>query len=691
MNDLKKLRIALTDLFTISELTVLAFDLQIDYEQLKGDDKATRVISLIQFVKNVGNLPDLINAIKESPPQADIGDMIHIMEQAKSKPTNPPETLYPDRPQTKRHRIRLGNYPLKIGDTISSVDETETPYKIHTYRIVKELKGGDRGHTYVAELVDGDQKVVIKIPKVEITRSDEQITRRLEAIYQDTQQEYKAYLRLSESDESLEAVADIHHTGQYTAIINGTYHTIPYIIQEFIDGDTLDEWLLKNFSNADKKFSGITNFKAWFTLAKKVASVVEIIHTQRVVHGDIWPPNIMIKNNIDNPDDYQVVFIDFGQAWFFDRELSIRGTDRIRYAYYAPERISASGLTWYAPADIYALGGILFYLATGQEPPNPMIESQFKAKNVLKAEVITAIKAQNPDLYWQNIGIVDVIMYCLRPKAEERAVHAGAVIELMDIFQESFNKHLITQMPSQEDSIKLISLINKFEGQYIKSLQNKNIWFDKIITRHFRSLIAHIKSSSSRMLIVTGDRDTQLHNLMGVISTLNPNDQCFAVTTSAFWSIENFGTNGRILTMLKMAALHGVVVRWVILITEDEKQQLGVQNILNAHKDAALELNEKGVNIKNANINDSGYYFGYKVISDEEKLGFIREAKSFVILNHKDGEKNNRILVAPTYRQANGSIAVVRYWVNPTRWESDFALTLENRLTTALPIINFTS
>jgi hypothetical protein len=61
-----------------------------------------------------------------------------------------------------------------------------------------------------------------------------------------------------------------------------------------------------------------------------------------------------------------------------------------------------------------------------------------------------------------------------------------------------------------------------------------------------------------------GDRDELVKYMLAAFSGLRAGDQILAQTTPIFWQKQNFGANGRLLTMLKMAAIHQIHVRWVL-------------------------------------------------------------------------------------------------------------------------------
>jgi tetratricopeptide (TPR) repeat protein len=67
--DRTTLRNILVDLFNVSELHDLCFDLDIDYEQLEGEDKAGRARALILYCERHDHLPELEAACRKLPPK----------------------------------------------------------------------------------------------------------------------------------------------------------------------------------------------------------------------------------------------------------------------------------------------------------------------------------------------------------------------------------------------------------------------------------------------------------------------------------------------------------------------------------------------------------------------------------------------------------------------------------------------
>lgn len=111
------------------------------------------------------------------------------------------------------------------------------------------------------------------------------------------------------------------------------------IVMEWIDGETLKEWLATKHTRKEKT-----------KIINQLLDAVEYVHQQQIVHRDLKPSNIMITRNGQN-----VKLIDFGLADTDSYAVFKQpaGTD----GYISPEQLSDS--TPDSRNDLYSIGSII--------------------------------------------------------------------------------------------------------------------------------------------------------------------------------------------------------------------------------------------------------------------------------------------------------------------------------------------
>lgn len=106
------------------------------------------------------------------------------------------------------------------------------------------------------------------------------------------------------------------------------------------------------------------------SIVKQIANALDEIHNEKVLHLDVKPDNIVLKKN-DMGETYPVL-IDFGISKHFDSKG--RPTTKVNAKGaspgYAPQEQYADISEFSPKYDIYALGAVLYYLATGKNPPD---------------------------------------------------------------------------------------------------------------------------------------------------------------------------------------------------------------------------------------------------------------------------------------------------------------------------------
>lgn len=186
---------------------------------------------------------------------------------------------------------------------------------------------------------------------------------------------------------------------------NGT----AYLVTEFVRGESLRDHRLRRGGRLDV---GRVLF-----LGREVALALAHIHQHNLVHRDIAPDNVMLT------EQDKVVVIDFGAARFVAEGGASRLSGVTKVGFSPPEQMvepDESNLLRQGPwTDIYAFGGTLYELLTGNRPPNALTRTLTGATR-LRPE-LNPSQARHPDAK----ALCDLIEHCLQLAIDARP-HSAA-------------------------------------------------------------------------------------------------------------------------------------------------------------------------------------------------------------------------------------------------------------------------
>ena len=130
----------------------------------------------------------------------------------------------------------------------------------------------------------------------------------------------------------------------------------PALILEFIDGQSMDDWLRDNqptFDEAEQVFL-------------QILDALEEAHSKSIIHRDLKPSNVMM---LQTRHKLQAKVCDFGLAKALEGDganMTRTGMTMGTPAYMAPEQVrDAKGVD--QVADVFSLGAIFYELVTGQQ------------------------------------------------------------------------------------------------------------------------------------------------------------------------------------------------------------------------------------------------------------------------------------------------------------------------------------
>jgi serine/threonine protein kinase len=122
----------------------------------------------------------------------------------------------------------------------------------------------------------------------------------------------------------------------------------PYIVMEYVEGDTLAE-------------RGKLGYEDAVPLALQACAGLQHAHAAGLVHRDVKPANLLVR------EDDVLKIADFGIARAAElTRLTQHGTVLGTATYLAPEQAEGEEVT--AAADLYSLGAVLYEVLTGRPP-----------------------------------------------------------------------------------------------------------------------------------------------------------------------------------------------------------------------------------------------------------------------------------------------------------------------------------
>lgn len=150
-----------------------------------------------------------------------------------------------------------------------------------------------------------------------------------------------------------QSAASLSHTNIVNIYDVGAEDDMPYIVMEFVSGVTLKEYIEK--SDGFLKNQQIADF------SRQIALALEHAHSNRIIHRDIKPHNIMVSN------DGTLKVADFGIASAItEATTSYTGEAIGSVRYSSPEQ--ARGRNVDVRTDLYSLGVLMYEMATRQVP-----------------------------------------------------------------------------------------------------------------------------------------------------------------------------------------------------------------------------------------------------------------------------------------------------------------------------------
>jgi eukaryotic-like serine/threonine-protein kinase len=260
--------------------------------------------------------------------------------------------------------------------------------KLGPYEILTPAGAGGMGEVYRARDARLNRDVAIKVLPVALASDPE---------------------RLRRFQQEAQAVAALNHPNILAVYDFGAHQGSPYMVTEFLEGETLRERL----------HSGALPVREATEYAEQVAKGLAVAHEKGIVHRDLKPENVFLAR------DGRLKILDFGLAKLTRPEGAVAsdaptmasqteaGMVLGTVGYMSPEQVRGEASD--ARSDIFSFGALLYEILTGKRA--------FKRDTA--TETMTAILREDPpelnETGWQGpMGLPLILGRCLEKNVERR-------------------------------------------------------------------------------------------------------------------------------------------------------------------------------------------------------------------------------------------------------------------------------
>jgi eukaryotic-like serine/threonine-protein kinase len=248
------------------------------------------------------------------------------------------------------------------------------------YDIEREIGHGAMSRVYLAAPAGGGPRVALKVLRPELA----------------------VVVGASRFHREIQILGRLTHPGIVPVVESGTAGSLLYLVMPYIAGEDLHARLAR---------AGQLPIAEALAIASDLAAAIDYAHGQGIVHRDIKPANVLLEGS-------RALVCDFGLALALDRAavepFSSSGLVIGTPAYMSPEQATGQD-TVGTPADIYALGCVLYEMLAGELPftgatPQAVIARQVSAP----APPIRTVRPEVP------ARVEAAVMAALAKEPEER-------------------------------------------------------------------------------------------------------------------------------------------------------------------------------------------------------------------------------------------------------------------------------
>lgn len=305
----------------------------------------------------------------------------------------------------KQNDVTVEGPTLAPGEVTSPDLSRNTSRQFGNYELLDEIARGGMGVVYKARQIQLDRLVALKMILAGQFASAADVRR---------------------FHDEAEAAAKLDHPNIVPVYEVGEHEGQHYFSMQFVEGHSLAQRLGEPLANREAA-----------EIVKACAEAVHYAHQRGVIHRDLKPGNVLMDAR------GQPRITDFGLAKRLDQDkgsLTVTGQVLGTPSYMPPEQAGGTAKQIGPPADVYALGAVLYALVTGQ-PPFQGRDPAHTLRLVVDEEPIP------PSRHNSRVGrdLQTIILKCLEKRPDRRYASAQ---ELADDLQRFLNNEPIHARPA---------------------------------------------------------------------------------------------------------------------------------------------------------------------------------------------------------------------------------------------------
>jgi len=317
--------------------------------------------------------------------------------------------------------------------------KSSRPTKIAKYEIKRRIGRGAMGIVYEAFDPFVQRTVAIKVAHVAGEMDDATKQKHREGFFAEV---YSA--------------GRMHHPSVVSVYDAGQEGDLNYIVMEFVDGQTLQEYVTGDRSLTPNQIVDVIY---------QCAKGLDYVHREGIIHRDLKPGNIMLSNDGEvKIMDFSIAHVDIG---FEGHDTEIQGSPM----YMPPEQLTEEKRL-VAQSDIYSLGAVMYSLLAKKTPYKAgSLESLIYKITNLEPEPIMEV---NPEVPQHIANIVEKSMHKIIYNRYDSAYLLAS--DLSNAFGRLRGVGERIDMQEKWKTLRFLAFFKDFSDEQITEVVNASEW-----------------------------------------------------------------------------------------------------------------------------------------------------------------------------------------------------------------------